>query len=52
MAATTAADLVGQGVTSGTSGYIWSNGIYSVITIVVIADGKYVMTGDRSNSAS
>ena len=52
MAATTATDLVGQGVTSGTSGYIWSNGIYSVITIVVIADGKYVMTGDRSNSAS
>jgi hypothetical protein len=52
MAATTAADLVGQGITSGTSGYLWSNGVYSVITIVVIADGKYVMTGDRSNSAS
>ena len=52
MAAATTTDLVGQGITSGNSGYIWSNGKYSVITIVVIADGKYVMTGDRSNSAS
>ena len=52
IAANTAADLVGQGITSGTSGYIWSNGLYSVVTIVVIADGKYVMSGDRSNSAS
>jgi hypothetical protein len=52
MAATTTSELVGQGITSGNSGYIWSNGKYSVITIVVIADGQYVMTGDRSNSAS
>jgi len=52
MAAATATDLVGQGITDGTSGYIWSNGKYSVVTIVVIADGEYVMTGDRSNSAS
>ena len=52
MAATTATDLVGQGITNGTSGYLWSNGLYSVITVVVIADGKYVMSGDRSNSAS
>ena len=52
MAAATATDLVGQGITNGTSGYIWSNGKYSVVTIVVIADGEYVMTGDRSNSAS
>ena len=52
MAATTATDLVGQGITNGTSGYIWSNGKYSVVSIVVIADGEYVMTGDRSNSAS
>ena len=52
MAATTATDLVGQGITDGTSGYLWSNGLYSVITVVVIADGKYVMSGDRSNSAS
>ena len=52
MAATTAAELVGQGITSGNSGYLWSNGKYSVITIVVIASDEYVMTGDRSNSAS
>ena len=52
LAATTATDLVGQGITDGTSGYLWSNGLYSVITVVVIADGKYVMSGDRSNSAS
>ena len=52
MAATTATDLVGKGITNGTSGYLWSNGLYSVITVVVIADGKYVMSGDRSNSAS